>query len=88
MKLGAKRAELMQKFVHEVASECLAMNAPDPPHWTLNCRFLVCFVLFGSIEDRLVALRNSVQNGPNKCESSCHVVVPEFFATNAPDPPH
>ena len=26
---------------------------------------LVCFVLFGCILDRLVALRNSVQNGPN-----------------------
>ena len=26
---------------------------------------LVCFILFGCIRDRLVALRNSVQNGPN-----------------------
>ena len=26
---------------------------------------LVCFVLFGCIRDRLLALRNSVQNGPN-----------------------
>ena len=49
---------------------------------------LVCFVLFGCIWDRLVALRNSVQNGPNKCKSSCHEVVSEFFTTNAPDPPH
>ena len=32
MKLGAKRAELVQKFVHEVASEFFATNAPDPPH--------------------------------------------------------
>ena len=23
---------------HEVASEFFASNAPDPPHWTLNCR--------------------------------------------------
>src|SRR6185436_7263151 len=51
-------------------------------------RVLVRFVLFGSIEDRLVALRNSVQNGPNKCKSSCHKVVSEFFATNALDPFH
>ena len=48
---------------------------------------LVRFVLFGCILDSLVALRNSVQNGPNKCKSSCHEVVSEFFATNAPDPP-
>src|SRR6185295_19397281 len=46
------------------------------------------FVLFGCIRDHLVALRNSVQNGPNKCKSSCHEVASEFFATNAPDPPH
>ena len=26
---------------------------------------LVCFILFGCIRDRFVALRNSVQNGPN-----------------------
>ena len=39
-------------------------NAPDPPHWTLNC-VLVRFVLFRCIRYRLVALRNSMQNGPN-----------------------
>ena len=31
------------------------------------------------IQDRLVALRNSVQNGPNKCKSSCHEVTSKFF---------
>jgi hypothetical protein len=36
----------------------------------------------------LVALRNSVQNRPNKCKSSCHEVASEFFETNAPDPTH
>ena len=45
------------------------------------------FVLFRCIRDRLVALRNSVQNGPNYCKSLCHEVASEFFATNAPDPP-
>ena len=35
-KLGAKRAELVQKFENQVASEFFALNAPDPPHWTLN----------------------------------------------------
>ena len=47
---------------------------------------LVRFVLFGCILDSLVALQNSVQNGPNKCKSLCHEVASEFFATNAPDP--
>src|SRR6185503_6068424 len=41
---------------------------------------LVRFVLFGCIRDRFVALRNSVQNGPNLCKNSCHEVASEFFA--------
>src|SRR6185312_7367416 len=49
---------------------------------------LVHFVPFGCIRDRLVALRNSMENGPNKCKSSCHEVASEFFATKAPGPPH
>jgi len=36
----------------------------------------------------LVELRNSVQNRPNWCKSSCHEVASEFFATNTRDPPH
>ena len=47
----------------------------------------VRFVLFGCIRDRLVALRNSVQNGPNWCKSSCYEVASEVFTKNAPDPP-
>ena len=35
-KLGAKRAELEQKFVPRSASEFFATNAPDPPHSSLN----------------------------------------------------
>ena len=46
------------------------------------------FVPLWSIWDGLVALRNSVQNGPNQCKTSCHEVASEFFAMNAPDPPH
>ena len=49
---------------------------------------LVCFVTFGCICYRLVALRNSVQNGPNLCKSLCHEVASKFFAKNAPDQPH
>ena len=48
----------------------------------------MCIVLFGCIRDRLVALQNSMQNGPKWSNSSCHEVVSEFFATNAPDPPY
>src|SRR6185437_16252103 len=56
-------------------------------HWTLNSCF-GAFIQFWCIWDRLVDLRNSVQNGPNWCKSSCHEVASEFFATNARDPPH
>ena len=33
--------------------------------------------------DHLVALRNSVQNGPNKCKSSCHEVASDFFCNES-----
>ena len=62
-KLGARRAELMQKFVPRSRVELFATNAPDPPHSTLNRRF-GAFHTFVCIRDCLVALRNSVQNGP------------------------
>ena len=35
-KLGAKRAELVQKFVPESRIGIFRTNAPNPPHWTLN----------------------------------------------------
>jgi len=75
---------------HEVVSELFATNAPDPHHWTLNHVFdafrnvwvhlwpFCCYTKLGA-------------NGPNwcnKCKSSCHEVVSELFATNAPDPHH
>ena len=39
IKLGAERAEVVQRSCHEVASEFFAIKAPDPTHWTLNSRF-------------------------------------------------
>src|SRR6185503_6701324 len=48
---------------------------------------LVCFVIFGCIWERLDALPNSMENGPNECKSSCHEVASEYLAMNAPDPP-
>ena len=86
-KLSAKQAELVQSSCHEVASEFFATYAPDPPYWT-QTDVLVYFVLLGYIRDSLVALRNSVHNGPNLCKSSCHEIASEFFATNTPDLPH
>ena len=86
-KLGAERAELMQKFVPRSRVGFFrnegTRSTPCDPKLTFGA-----FVLFGCIQDCLVALRNSVQNGPNKCKSSCLEVTTEFFTTNTPYPPH
>ena len=49
MKLGAKRAELVQKFVHEVASEFFATNAPDPPHTVSKLMFWCVLFYLGAL---------------------------------------
>ena len=64
-KLDAKQAELVQKFVTGsrvgiFRNERTRSTSLDP-----ELKMLVRFVLFGCIWDRLVTLRNSVQNGPN-----------------------
>ena len=64
-KLGAKHFELVQKFVRRshvgvFLDECTRSTPLDP-----NLMCLVRFIPFGCIWDRLLALRNSVQNGPN-----------------------
>jgi len=81
------RQNWCKSLCHEVASDFFPTKAPDLPHWTLT-HILVRSVLFGCIWDPLVALQHSVQSGSNWCKSSCHKVVLEFFAMNAPDPPH
>ena len=43
--LGAKRAELVQKFVPQSRVGIFATNAADRPHWTLNR----CFGAFHTI---------------------------------------
>ena len=87
-KLGAKWAELVQKFVPRSRigffHKGCTRSTPLDPKLTFWC---VSYYL-EFIRDHLVALRNSVQNGPNKCKSSCHQVASEFFAMNAPNPPH
>ena len=86
-KLGAERAELMQKFVPRSRVGFFrnegTRSTPCDPKLTFGA-----FILFGCIRDCLVALQNSMQNRPNKFKSSCHEVASEFFATKPPDPPH
>ena len=72
---------------HEVASEFFAMNAPDPPHWTLSRHF----GSFRTIWVHSGPFGCLTKHGAKRTElvqkSSCHEVAPELFATNAPDPP-
>ena len=52
---------------------------------------LLCFMVFRCFWDCFVALRNTLQNGPNwcnQCKRSCHAVAMEYFTNNTPDPPH
>ena len=133
-KLGAKRAELVQKFVPRsrvrIFRNKRTRSTPSDPKLTFCCilYYLGAFgtvwlpyetrcrtgrtspkvcatgrvriirnectrstlldpkLTFWCVSDCLVALQNSVQNGP--CKSSCREVASEFFAMNAPDPPH
>jgi hypothetical protein len=48
-------------------------------------------LMFWGVLDRFVTARTSVQNGPNwcnQCIGSWNEVASEFFARNAPNPPH
>src|SRR6185436_9933367 len=82
--LNAKRVKLVQKFVSRSLVGILATNTPDPPHWTLNsCFGVFCIIwvhlgLFGCVTTLTVKRVKLVKN----------FVPSEFFATNAPDPPH
>ena len=62
-KLGAKWAELVQKFVPRCRVGIFRNERIRPT--PLDPKLLVRFVLFGCIRHSLVALRNAVQNGPN-----------------------
>ena len=64
-KLGAKRAELVQKFVPRSRIELFDNERTRSTPLDPELKMLVRFVLFACIWDRLVTLRNSVQNGPN-----------------------
>ena len=87
-KLGAKQAETSAKV--RAMKSCRNFSQRMHPIHTIGPlpHVLMCFVLFGCIWYHFVTLQNSVQNGLMWCKSSCHAVVSECFATNAPDPPH
>ena len=66
------------------------MNAPDPPHWTLNS----CFGVFRNVWMHLGLFRNCMKLGAKHgallqlLQKFVHQVTSGFFATNATNPPH
>src|SRR6185503_11540965 len=60
-KMGRISAKVRATKSHRNFSQRTHPIHPDRPYTNV----LVCFILFGCIRDRLVALRNSVHNGPN-----------------------
>ena len=86
-KLGAKRAELVQKFVPRsrvgIFRNEHIRSTPLDPKLMFWC---VSYYLgaFGTVFCPTTLSAKRV----NWCNCSCHKVALEFFATNAPDPPH
>src|SRR6185312_11675712 len=85
-KLGAKRAELVQKFVPRTCveifhNECTRSTPLDP-------KLMFWFVSYylGAFGTVWLPYENRCKTG--RTSDSGHEVVSEFFATNAPDPPH
>src|SRR6185369_8731343 len=83
-KTGRTSAKLRATKSHRNLSQRTHPIHPIGP----STNVLLRFIPFGCIWDHYVALQNSGQNVLNKCKSSWHEDVSEFFATNAPDPPH
>ena len=85
--LSSKPAKLVQMFVRQSRVGIFRNDAHDPPHWTLNS----CFGVFRTIWVHLVPFGYLTKLGAKWAEvvqNSCHEVASEFFAMNAPDPPH
>ena len=64
-KLDDKWAEQVQKFVPRSRVGIFRNKSPRSNPLDPKLMFWCVFILFGCIRDHLVALRNSVQNGPN-----------------------
>ena len=83
-----ERAELVQKFVPRSRVGIFRNKRTQSTLLDPYLLFRGFFILFGCIWDSLLLYNTQFRNGANLCKSSCHEVASEFFATNAPDPPH
>ena len=87
MKLGAKRAELVQKFVPRsrivIFREKHTRSTPYDPKLMFWC-VSYHFGAFGSVRMPYETRGKTDRT----CKISCHEVASEFFASNPPDPLH
>ena len=81
------RPKYCKSSCHEVGSEFLATNAPNPLHWTLN-RHFGAFCTIWVHSGPFGCLTKLGAKWPNYRKSSSHEVASEYFTTNALDPPH
>ena len=87
-KLGAKRAELVQKFVPR---SCIGIFRNERTQSTPLDPKLMCLVSllpFRCIWDRLVVLQTRRKTGRTSAKLRATKSHRNFVATNAPDPPH
>ena len=86
--LGAKRPELVQKFVPQSCvrifrNECTRSTPLDP-----KLMFWCVSYYLGAFGTVWLPYETRCKTGRTSAKSSCHEVASEFFATNASDPPH
>src|SRR6185503_9452854 len=87
-KLGAKRDELVQKFVPRSRVGIFRNERTRSTPLDSKLMFWCVSYYLGAFGIVWLPFQNSDQNGPNWCKSSFHEVASEFFTANAPDRPH
>ena len=87
-KLGAKLAELVQKFVPQSRVGIFHNERTRPTPFNPKLMFWCILYHLGAFATIRLPYKTRGKTFMNKCKSSWHEDVSEFFATNAPDPPH
>ena len=87
-KLGAKWAELVQTFVPRSRVENFRNERARSTPWDPKLTFWYVSYYLGAFGAVWLPYKTRCKMGRNLCKSSCHEVASDFFATNAPDPPH
>jgi len=87
-KLGAKRVKLVQKFVPRSRVRIFRNEPTQSTPLDPKLLFWCISYHLGAFATIRLPYKTRGKTFMNKCKSSWHEDVSEFFATNAPDPPH